>query len=464
MFTIENIRENIVGINQKVTLLDGREKQYVFFDNGASTPSFQYSLDKINEFMNWYSAVHRGSGIKSIVASQAYDDAHNIVGEFVGADPLTHTIIFLKNTTEAINKLSYRIELTEDEIVLISGMEHHSNLLPWRRSGKFDIIKIDKEGYLDYNDLDGKIRKYGKRIKLIAVTGASNGSGIVNDYHRIAEIAHSNGSMILVDAAQLSPHRKINMLKNDDPRHIDFLVMSAHKMYSPYGIGVLIMPNDICLKGDPEYVGGGNSLAVTHKKALWRSGADKEEAGSPNTVGGIAFAAALKVLLEIGMDKVAQHELELTEYILKKFAMMPSIKTLIKTDYDNLKNRLGVITFNIENINYQLVGAILCYEFGIGLRCGRFCTQPYINKLLGLTEEEDEIYYNNLANGERKDIPGVIRISFGIYNTIEEIDYLIQALEYIIEKKVFDNYYYNNSYGEYRPINYEIDSNLYFKI
>lgn len=460
---IEKIRDSIVGIDKEVELLDGTSRQYVFFDNAASTPSFKRARDKVNELLEWYSAIHRGQGIKSFIATEAYDEAHRIVANFVNADPELYTVIFVKNTTEAINKLNYRLNLKNTDVVLSTGMEHHSNDLPWRRNNFIDYIKTDENGYLDINDLYKKIEQYGKRIKLITVTGASNVSGFVNPYHEIAEIAHSIGAKILVDAAQLAPHRKIDMLPCDDTKHIDYLVMSAHKLYAPFGTGVLICPRETCENGDPEFVGGGMAAYVTHYETIWADLPDREEAGSPNTIGGIAMAAALKELDEIGMDFLENHEHNLTEYFLNQLESIPEIKTLVKTDFDRLDEKLGVITFNIEGMHYNLVGSILAHEFGIGLRTGCFCTQPYIAKLMNISDKLAEEMKDNIVCKRKIDLPGAIRISFGIYNTKEEVDYLLDSLKKVISGDYNGIYNVDESTGTFTPEGFEFNYQKYFE-
>lgn len=458
----EVIRKNIAGLNKKVRLLDGSRKEYVFLDNAASTPSFLSVRNKVNEAIDNYSAIHRGQGIKSFISTDAYDKAHEIVAEFVNADPDEYITIFVKNTTEAINKLSYRICLKPGDVILSSSMEHHSNDLPWRRKNFVDYIKVDSEGYLDLDDLQKKIDHYGKRIKLITLTGASNVSGFVNPYHKVAEMAHSIGAKFCLDAAQLAPHRKIDMKPMDDPQHIDYLVMSAHKMYAPYGSGVLLCPKDFCEIGDPEFVGGGMAAYVTHYETVWSGLPHKEEAGSPNTIGGIAMAMACKQLDEYGMDYAAEHELQLTKYLLKKIDSIPEIRTLVKTDYDKLKDKLGVVTFNIEGLHYNYVGSILAHEYGIGVRTGCFCTHPYIAILMDIDEEVSEKLKNDIICKRKIDLPGAIRVSFGIYNTFEEIDYLVDALKNIINGKVQGDYQIDEESGLFTPKGYEFELSEYF--
>lgn len=458
----DEIRKNISGLDKKVRLLDGTYRQYTFFDNAASTPSFTSVKNKVNEIIDYYSAIHRGQGIKSFISTEAFDEAHRIVSEFVNADMEYQTTIFVKNTTEALNKLSYRICLKPGDVILSTGMEHHSNDLPWRRNNFVDYIAVDDKGYLDLEDLNKKVKQYGKRIKLITATGASNVSGFVNPYHKLAEVAHSIGAKFCLDAAQLAPHRKIDMKPHTDPQHIDFLVMSAHKLYAPYGTGVLICPKDMCELGDPEFVGGGMAAFVSHYETIWAEVPFKEEAGSPNTLGGIAMAVACKLLDSYGMDYVAEHELELTKYLLEQFETIPEIETLVETEFDKLKDKLGVVAFNIKDLHYNYVGSILAHEYGIGVRTGCFCTQPYIAKLLKIDEDSAFKIKEDILCKRRLNLPGALRVSFGIYNTFEEVDYLVEAIKNIIANKVKGEYICNEDNGIFVPEGYNFQLSEYF--
>ncbi|MBN2472661.1 MAG: aminotransferase class V-fold PLP-dependent enzyme, partial [Anaerolineae bacterium] len=233
--TIENARENIVGIETQVPLLDGSLRQYVNFDNAASTPALRPVMDRINAFMPWYSSVHRGTGFKSQVATDAYEAAHEIALRFVGADPATHVAIFGKNSTEALNKLANRFPFEPGDVVLTSLMEHHSNDLPWRKAAQVEYILPDATGALDEAHFDALLARYAGRVKLVAITGASNVTGYINPFHRLAEKAHAAGAQILVDVAQLAPHRAVDVRPLDDPGHLDYVVLSGHKMYAPFG-------------------------------------------------------------------------------------------------------------------------------------------------------------------------------------------------------------------------------------
>ncbi|NIV93017.1 aminotransferase class V-fold PLP-dependent enzyme, partial [candidate division KSB1 bacterium] len=372
----KNIKENTVGYNMEVPLFNGEHVHYINFDNSASTPVLKPVLDKVNEFMLWYSNIHRGTGFKSQLSSWMYDHSREIVARFVNVDLNEHTIIFGKNATEAINKLAHRLPLTDDQVILVSKMEHHSNDLPWRARTKVVHIDIDEQGRLNEDDLIARLEEYNGKVALFAVTGASNVTGWLNDIHHLAEICHKYDVPIMVDAAQLVPHRKVDMRPQDDPGHIDFLAFSAHKIYAPFGTGVLIGNKDFFAEGDPDFVGGGTVDIVSLDYTYWTDVPEKEEAGTPNIVGVVALAKALLVMEKLGMDRVAEHETRLTRYALKKIREIPGIYIYGGSDPEHVENRLGVISFNVDGLPNAKVAAILNYEGGIGVRNGCFCAHP----------------------------------------------------------------------------------------
>ena len=339
--TIHNVRERIVGVDVQVPLLDGTHRQYVNLDNAASTPALKPVFDKVNEFMAWYSSVHRGTGFKSQIATEAYDLAHDIVGCFVGANLETNTVIFGKNTTEAINKLARRFPLERDDVVLCSLMEHHSNDLPWRLQARLVHIDVHDDGSMDEDHFDRLLDQYAGKVKLVAISGASNVTGNINPIHRLAEKAHAAGAKILVDAAQLAPHRAIDVRPDSAPDHLDFVAISAHKMYAPYGTGALIGPTSIFSQGTPDVVGGGTVDIVTVDDVHWGGPPDRDEAGSPNVVGAVAMAQAILSLEEIGMDALARHEAELTAHALRRLQEIDGVEVYGMADPDRAAERLG---------------------------------------------------------------------------------------------------------------------------
>ena len=449
--TIDNVRDQIIGIDRNVPLLDGSLVQYINLDNAATTPTLRPVFDKVNEFLTWYSSVERGAGFKSRLSTQMYNLAHEIVARFVGADPKQHTVIFTKNTTESINKLAHRIAFTPKDIVLRSIMEHHSNDLPWRMNANVEYININPHGGLDLDHLDQLIAKFKDRIRLIAISGASNVTGYLNPIHEIAEKAHAVGAEVFVDAAQLAPHRVIEMRPLDDPSHIDYLAMSAHKMYAPYGTGVLVGRKDTFLKGDPDSVGGGTIELVTENEVRWADLPEKEEAGTPNAVGAVALAEAILCMQQIGMESIADHEARLSAYLLRKLKKIDGISIYGDTDPANTAQRLGVIPFAVDGMPHQLLAAILAYERGIGVRNGCFCAHPYVLKLLHVSRSRIEEYKDEVEHGSHEGLPGLIRVSFGCYNEESEVDALIDQIERAVRGEYHGEYIQDRKTGEFHP-------------
>jgi cysteine desulfurase/selenocysteine lyase len=448
---VAELRERIVGIDQLVPLLDGSMVPYVNLDNSASTPPLLDVKNTIDRFLPYYSSVHRGTGFKSRVSTAAYDKAHEIIAEFLGANPETNTVIFGKNTTEAINKLSHRFPMPEDAIVLSTQMEHHSNDLPWRRRGNVIHIKVTQDGSLDEDDFDKQLSDYGHRIALVTVTGASNVSGRISPIHRLAEKAHSVGAKILIDAAQLAAHRKINMLNDDHPSHLDFVALSGHKMYAPFGTGALVGLKDVFLMDGPEYTGGGTVDVVTLDEVHWAGMPDRDEAGSPNVIGAVAVAAAARALMEIGMENIAAHEESLIAYTLELFARKPDIQVYGEVNPAKASEKVGAIPFNMDGVSHFLVASILGYEGGIGVRSGCFCAHPYVVQLLGLDKEESGGWRDQIIQGDKSNMPGMVRASFGCYNNESDIDRLMDMLDVISRREYKGNYRLVPSTGEYLP-------------
>ncbi len=462
--SIRNIRENIVGIDTEVPLLDGSCRAYIHFDNAASTPALRPVFDRVNEFMDWYSSVHRGTGFKSQVASQAYEKAHEIVCDFVGADPRTHTVILGKNSTEALNKLARRIPLEAGDVIISSLMEHHSNDLPWRAVAQVERVRVDEQGALDEAHLDYLLDKHAGRVRLVAITGATNVTGIINPIHRIAEKTHAVGAEILVDAAQLAPHRAVDMRPGDDPSRLDFVVLSAHKMYAPYGTGALIGQRETFLQGDPEMVGGGTVDAVTVDQVRWTGLPDKEEAGSPNVVGAVALAQAMLSLKQIGMAALAEHETRLTTHLLQQMTRIKGVQVFGPTDPARAAERTATIPFAVSGMSHYLVAAILSAEGGIGVRSGCFCAHPYLLHMLQVDSEKAVKYQDEIRRGIRSNLPGLVRVSLGCYNNESEVDRFITLLEKIVRREYQGDYVQDPGSGAYRPKGFNPELERFFKL
>jgi selenocysteine lyase/cysteine desulfurase len=439
-------------------------RSYINFDNAASTPVLREVLDTVNGLMEWYSSVHRGTGFKSRVATQAYDDAREIVAQFVGANRNDHVVIFGKNTSEAINKLSYRFPFEPDDVVLVSLLEHHSNDLPWRARASVEHIEADAFGRLDEADFDRLLAKHAGRVKLVAITGGANVTGCMPDIHRLAAKAHAAGAQILVDCAQLAPHRSVEMGALDDPSHLDYVALSAHKMYAPFGTGALIGRRDTFEQGEPEYRGGGTIDFVGIDSVAWAVTPDRDEAGSPNVVGAVALAAATMALKSIGMDAIARHEADLTAYALTRMAEINGVHIYGDPDPQRAADRLGVIPFNVSNLSHFLVAAILGTEYGIGVRNGCFCAHPYLTHLLGMTKDDALLVGDSIAMRDLRGMPGMVRISFGMYNTIAEVDSFIEALSEIARGAYEGEYVQDRVSGEYQVQDWSPDLAAYFDL
>jgi len=462
--SVTTYRSLFVGVETQTPLLDGRMRTYINLDNAASTPALKAVQEAVNAFLPYYSSVHRGTGFKSQISTHAYEMARQVLLQFVGADPQACTCIFGKNTTEAVNKLARRFPFSAGrDVVITSGLEHHSNDLPWRKVADTVHVALTPDGRLDEADFDRQMLRHRGHVALVAISGASNVTGFLNPIYRLAQKAHAAGAQIFVDCAQLAPHRKVDMRPLDDPSHLDYIAISAHKMYAPFGTGALIGPRAIFEQGDPDLVGGGTVEIVTLDDVVWAEPPDREEAGSPNTVGAVALAAAIRQLEAIGMDEVAAHEAELTTYALRRFASIPSLRLYGDANPANAASRLGVIPLQLEGISHFKVAAVLGYEFGIGVRSGCFCAHPYILHLLGLTHEEARQVRAQMLTGDKSDMPGLIRASFGLYNSFEDVDALAEALTRIQRGDYQGQYTQNSATGEYRPAGWEPDFAQYFE-
>lgn len=435
----QDFRNLVVGVDNLVPLANGRMVKAINFDNAATTPPLIPVLNEIISFSPWYSSINRGKGYKSQVSSEVYEESRNIILDFVKGNRETDTVIYVKNTTEGINKLSFRLCNNNKKCVILStSMEHHSNDLPWRNKYIVDYIDVDLDGRLSIKSMEDKLKKYNGCVKLVTVSGASNVTGFINPIYKIAALAHKYKAKILVDGAQLVPHVSMDMKDIHSEEHIDYLVFSGHKMYAPFGIGVLIGPKDTFKVGAPDYTGGGTVKIVTHDFVSWNDPPNKEEAGSPNLMGVVALIASIKTLSSIGMRNIEANERKLTDYTLSKLSEIPGVN--LYGNKFNSTDRVGIISFNINGLHHNAVAEILSYEAGIAVRTGCFCAQPYVQSLLKISDDQIKEHINH-PDAPR---PGMVRISFGLYNTYKEVDVLINMLWNIAKNIV----YYKNKYDK----------------
>jgi selenocysteine lyase/cysteine desulfurase len=434
MFNTDKIRDEYPITKQHFKIYGTDEpRNLIYFDHGASTHPSSRVLKKYMDFLeNYYSNVHRGKHFLSVISTELFDNVYETIFNFINAEKSGNAIVLTSNTTTALD-IGASIMSGIDGITLVSLMEHHSNDLPHRARGKVLHFGLNPDGSLNMNDLESKLKN--NQVKLVAVTAASNVTGFIPDIHGIARMAHKYGARILVDAAQMLAHRKIDVKPNSDDAHIDFLAAAGHKAYAPFGSAFIFGPQDVMDKADPYIPGGGTVLYVTEDDVYYDKAPDRHQGGTPNIGGAIALAESLKFLSEVGLDNIREHEIELTDYALKKLKNVPDISILGNIPAEK---RLGVVSFNIGDLNNNLVSSILNYEAAIATRNGCFCAHPYLHFLLGLKDTTE--LRAKLVLGEDVDLPGAVRLSVGIYNTKEEIDELIRMLEIIAKKQWKANY------------------------
>ncbi|MGL5641180.1 MAG: aminotransferase class V-fold PLP-dependent enzyme [Paraclostridium sp.] len=422
-----NYRHMFDGVDLTIKLANGAYVTPICFDNGATTPPLKCVDKEIFKHMQMYGSIGRGKGPKSEYSSRVYEKCRDYVKEFfnVGNDD-RYTVIFTKNTTEGINLLANTLLNSKYDKVITTRMEHHANDLPWRYNANLIYIEVDEYGKLNIEDIEEELIKHKGEVKFVTVTGASNVTGYVNPINKIAKIAHKYGAKIIVDAAQLASHRTINMKGTGDDDSIDYLALSGHKMYAPYGSGLVIGLKEDLENKEPFIKGGGAVDLVFDYDVYWSDMPARFEAGTPNYLGVVAMYTAMNKLKEIGMDKIQEHE----EVLKNRFISgIRDIDRVVLYGDPNCRERLGVIPFNIDGINFDVVADRLSYIRGIAVRQGAFCAHTYVRRLLGIT---DQAAKDLLARDCKA--AGMVRASFGLYNTCDEVDEFLNTMEFIINR------------------------------
>jgi len=417
----------LVGDHLEVPCLDGTERPYRDLDCAASTPPLQVVADAVQEFLPWYSSVHRGAGYKSRRATAAYEGARDAVHRFARRPAAEgHTVVIVRNTTEAINHLAYRLRFGPDDVVVTTVVEHHANLLPWARVAARRWVECGPDGTFGTEDvvavLDA-VRAEGRRPALLTLTGASNVTGWLPPVEQICAAAHQRDVPVLLDAAQLAPHRPL-------PDGPDFLAFSGHKLYAPFGAGALLGPHQTFESGDPFLAGGGAVDLVDLDEVIWTEPPEREEAGSPNVVGAVAFGAAMAELEQIGWAAIEAHESELSGRLHDGLRAIDGVHILGPRREPGVSGRdgLAVATFTVEGMHHALVAARLSAEFAIGVRHGCFCAHPYLLRLLGVGQDGVDEARAAVRRGDRSTIPGALRASCGLGTTGDDVDALLDAL------------------------------------
>ncbi|MDU4962214.1 MAG: aminotransferase class V-fold PLP-dependent enzyme [Sporomusaceae bacterium] len=431
------LRSLVVGADTLVPVQTGERVTAVNFDNAATTPPFCAVIDEINAFAPWYSSVHRGKGYKSILTSEFYEQARQIVKKFVGAAADDH-VIFTKSTTESINLLAAVLAPGDERAVVLStDMEHLANDLPWRRHFVTEYAGLDNFGRVSLDSLENKLRQHRGSVKLVTVTGASNVTGYVNPVHAIARLAHRYGAKILVDGAQLVPHMPFAMNNGQAAERIDFLAFSAHKMYAPFGSGVLIGRCRELTQAEPLLWGGGAVGLVSHRFINWDDPPGRYEAGTPNVMGVAALVAAVRVLEAENLAAIHQYESRLIGAIIDGLASIRGIRLYSVADCEE---RVSLVSFTLEGIGHGELAQALAQEAGIAVRNGLFCAHPYVEKLLKINDQQLQFLHTHAE----APVPGLVRVSLGLYNTMREAELFLHTVRRIAG----DPAYYGRKYRE----------------
>ena len=395
-FDVKNIREDFPILKKQIN-----GKQLIYFDNAATSQTPTCVINSISDYYNNYNSnIHRGVHSLSEEATEAYEKARGKIQIHFNAKH-KEEIIFTSGTTHSINIVSngFLNLIGEDDEIIVSGLEHHSNIVPWqmmceKTNSKLKVIPLDKNGELDLKEFKNLV---SKKTKLVFLNHVSNALGIINPIEEIIQISHSYNALVLIDGAQSAAHFKIDLQK----LNVDFFTASAHKLCGPTGVGFLYGKKELLEEIEP-FMGGGEMISdVTFEKTTYAEIPHKFEAGTPNISGVIAFGVALDYMNNLGFENIRQYEDKLLKYATEK---LKEIDGLII--YGDVKNKTSVISFNISGIHSYDIGSILD-KYGVAVRTGQHCAQPIMDHF---------------------DIPGTVRVSLSFINTFEEIDILQEAI------------------------------------
>lgn len=402
VFDVEEIRKDFPILNQTI-----HGKPLVYFDNAATTQKPQSVIQAISDYYNEINAnIHRGIHTLAEKATAQYEGTREMVRKFINA-PLTEEIIFTRGTTESINLVAAtygRQQVKAGDEVIISTMEHHSNIVPWQmlceeKGATLRVIPINDNGEIILEEYE---KLLSEKTKIVSVVYVSNSMGTINPVKQIIEMAHRHGAKVLIDGAQASAHLEINVQELD----CDFYAFSSHKLYGPTGVGVLYGKKEI-LEAMPPYQGGGEMIKeVTFEKTTYNELPYKFEAGTPNIGDTVAFKKALEYITEIGKPVAAEYEHELLTYATESLREINGLRIIGKA-----REKISIVSFVVKGIHHQDIGIILDTQ-GIAVRTGHHCTQPLM---------------------DRFKISGTSRASFAIYNTKEEIDKLVKGLHKVVK-------------------------------
>ena len=397
----------VTGAEIQAPLIQGGTVRYANLDYGASAPALSVVSAYLNEILPYYASVHRGAGYASQISTSVYENAREIVRDFVGGRP-DDLVIFTRNTIDSLNVLAGCLPHRQGEQtgdVLYLDIEHHANLLPWQRVGHRSLVARETIA-ATVEALREELETGG--VALLAVTGASNVTGEILPIAELAALAHEYGARIVVDAAQLAPHRRIDITALD----VDFLAFSGHKLYAPFGAGVLVGRADWLDAGIPHLLGGGAVREARLDSVVWTTGPARHEGGSPNVLGAATLARATQVLASLDHDSWQQHEADIRRHLEDGLAALDGVT--VHRIFSDSTDSIGVVNFSVEGYDAGLVAAYLSAEHGVGLRDGKFCAHPLL-KRLGLPA-------------------GSLRASFGLGSRLEDAERLIEGIRQLRER------------------------------
>jgi len=469
---LEKVKKDFIGLSTTYPTVDKGEIRRVYLDSTASTLMMTPAYKAMESFFNHYANTHSLLHFSAKISTREYQWAHDRVLTFLNADPEKYTCFFTgSGTTAGMNRLArvFRDYQKDRPKVLVSLMEHHSNDLPHRKhAGQVIHIQLNnfgrEAGCINLKEIEKHLEENKNQINYVSVTGVSNVTGIINPIYDIAELAHSHGAFIIVDGAQMVSHIPVQISGHENSeRNLDAFVFSGHKTYLPGSPGVVVCRKDILQSIEPEEVGGGMVDRVfVDRYEVTQSFPDREEAGTPNIPGAIGLASVLETLEHIGMDAIHDEETDLINYALDKLINISEIHIYGETDV-NICPRAGSISFNIAGMDHGLTAAILNDYFNIAVRNECFCAHPYVKEmimddLLEFTSELDEKHFEEEVLLKS----GMVRASVGLYNTKEDIDLFISAIEDIIDRKdEWINHYNPDSDGNYFHSSFKAEINRF---
>jgi cysteine desulfurase / selenocysteine lyase len=410
----------------------GERLPLVYLDHAASTHPPTPVLEAHEEFLRHaYANVHRGAHHLSLVSTEKFEDCRWKLRAFTGARK-DDEVVFTHNTTSALNLAAHLMADVPGK-TLVTQLEHHSNDLPHRARGPVVRVPATPDGRLDLAAYKAALRDH--KVKLVAITAASNVTGIMPPLAELIDQAHQVGARVLVDGAQALAHLPLQLARMGSTGGPDFFAAPGHKAYAPFGAAFLLASKEAVEAAQPFYPGGGTVRLVAEREVLWAHGGERHEGGTPNVSGVVALGAVVDFLREAGMARVRAHEVQLARRLFGGLAEVPGVRVF--GGGVPVEERVGVATFTVEGVPHGLVSTVLDHEFGVATRNGCFCAHPYLTMLLGIGDDAAELQARVRAGESTNSptFPGGTRASLGIYNDEADVDRFLEGLRVVAARK-----------------------------